>query len=133
MLWQRWQQTLGQGPHYDVLTRDTGHKSSDQINQGWNYPALPIEISIGCRGWQDEAGKCQTLNSGDLLVCIHFQNCICSIKGALRRLNGLHNECDAVSVQSPQARVLLDSFSASLLLLYSFSTTSWWSSEAVML
>lgn len=64
-------------------------------------------INIGCKDWQDEPGTCQTLNSGALLVCNHYQNCICSTKGAPSRPNGLHNECDAASVQFAPARVLL--------------------------
>lgn len=90
-----------------MLSRDTRHTFFDQINQGWNYLALPISINIGCKDWQDEPGTCQTLNSGALLVCNHYQNCICSTKGAPSRRNGLHNECDAASVQFAPARVLL--------------------------
>ena len=90
-----------------MLSRDTRHTFFDQINQGWTYLALPISINIGCKDWQDEPGTCQTLNSGALLVCNHYQNCICSTKGAPSRPNGLHNECDAASVQFAPARVLL--------------------------
>lgn len=90
-----------------MLSRDTRHTFFDQINQGWNYLALPIAINIGCKDWQDEHGKCHTLNSGALLVCNRYQNCICSTKGAPSRTNGLHNGCDTASVEFAPARVLL--------------------------